>query len=71
MKFKKVKYDWVQKYDSKFQKTFVSHYNMVENILQKKFNKSVLNLDLRKYILELENYVVEYLYNNNFLTKKI
>ena len=43
---------------------------MVENILQKKFNKSVLNLDLRKYILELENYVVEYLYNNNFLTKK-
>tara|TARA_Y100000294_G_C8546501_1_gene333394 strand:- start:751 stop:1161 length:411 start_codon:yes stop_codon:yes gene_type:complete len=69
MKFKKLQYDWVYKYDSKFQNAFVSHY-MMENGLQKKFNKYVLNLNLKKYTLELEDYVVKYLYNNNFSTKK-
>ena len=69
MKFKKLQYDWVYKYDSKFQNAFVSHY-MMENGLQKKFNKYVLNLNLKKYTLELEDYVVKYLYNNNFTTKK-
>jgi len=71
MKFKKVKYDFVQKYSRTFQHVFKSHYNK-DNILIKKFNTDILKIDLGTESKKLEKHIIDCLYKKKIIhTKKI
>lgn len=69
MIFKKVKYDFVQKYDPVFQDKFVSHY-MIENKITEKFQKDQITLDLTKETRLLEKYILDTLFKKKLISRR-
>jgi ectoine hydroxylase-related dioxygenase (phytanoyl-CoA dioxygenase family) len=69
MIFKKVKYNFVQKYDPVFQGKFVSHY-MIENKISKKFKKDQIILNLSKETRLLENYILDTLFKKKLISRR-